>query len=64
MEYRMPRAHFHLDLSRPGPLVSTPIGGRYHPALIAQASATIDIMYRSRFVLGVSTGEAVNDLPS
>lgn len=30
---------------RMGPLVSTPIGGRYHPALVAQASATLDNMY-------------------
>jgi len=46
-----------------GPLVSTPIGGRYHPALIAQASATIDNMFPGRFLLGVGTGEAVNELP-
>ena len=46
-----------------GPLVSTPIGGRYHPALIAQASATIDNMYPGRFSLGVGTGEAVNERP-
>ncbi len=44
-----------------GPDVTTPIGGRYHPALIAQASATLDNMYPGRFMLGVGTGEAVNE---
>ena len=48
---------------RLGPLVSTPIGGRYHPALVAQACATIDNMYPGRFALGVGTGEAVNECP-
>ena len=47
---------------RMGPLVTTPIGGRYHPALIAQASATLDNMYPGRFLLGVGSGEAVNEL--
>ncbi len=46
-----------------GPLVSTPIGARYHPAIIAQASATIDNMYPGRFLLGLGTGEAVNERP-
>lgn len=44
-----------------GPYVTTPIGARYHPAIIAQASATLDNMYPGRFVLGVGTGEAVNE---
>lgn len=43
-----------------GPYVTTPIGARYHPAIIAQASATLDNMYTGRFILGVGTGEAVN----
>lgn len=47
---------------RVGPYVTTPIGGRYHPALIAQSSATLDNMYPGRFVLSVGTGEAVNEL--
>lgn len=44
-----------------GPLVCTPIGGRYHPALVAQASATMDNMHPGRFLLGVGSGEAVNE---
>ena len=48
---------------RVGPYVTTPIGGRYHPAMIAQASATLDNMYPGRFVLGVGTGEAMNEAP-
>ncbi len=44
-----------------GPLVTTPIGARYHPALIAQASATLDNMYPGRFLVSVGTGEAVNE---
>lgn len=46
-----------------GPYVTTPIGARYHPLIVAQASATLDNMYPGRFVLGVGTGEAVNELP-
>ncbi|HXQ92710.1 MAG TPA: LLM class flavin-dependent oxidoreductase [Nitrososphaerales archaeon] len=44
-----------------GPYVTTPIGARYHPALVAQASATLDNMFPGRFLLGVGTGEAVNE---
>lgn len=46
-----------------GPLVTSPIGARYHPAIIAQASATLDNMYPNRFLLGVGTGEAMNEVP-
>ena len=46
-----------------GPLVTTPIGARYHPGIIAQASATLDNMYPGRFLLGVGTGEALNERP-
>ena len=46
-----------------GPYVTTPIGGRYHPAMIAQASATLDNMYPGRLVLGIGTGEAMNEAP-
>jgi coenzyme F420-dependent glucose-6-phosphate dehydrogenase len=43
--------------------VTVPIGGRYHPAIIAQASATIDRIFPHRFALGVGTGEAMNEFP-
>jgi len=44
-----------------GPDVTAPIGARYHPAIIAQAAATLDNMYPGRFLLGVGSGEAVNE---
>ena len=46
-----------------GPLVATPIGGRYHPATLAQSSATVDSMFPGRLILSVGTGEAVNEFP-
>jgi len=46
-----------------GPWVTVPIGARYHPAIIAQAAATLDNMYPGRFQLGVGTGEAFNEIP-
>jgi coenzyme F420-dependent glucose-6-phosphate dehydrogenase len=46
-----------------GPYVTTPIGARYHPAIIAQAAATLDNMYPGRFLLTVGTGEAMNEAP-
>ncbi|MDA4114907.1 MAG: LLM class flavin-dependent oxidoreductase [Thaumarchaeota archaeon] len=46
-----------------GPIVTTPIGGRYHPALVAQACATLDEIYPGRLTLAVGTGEAVNEYP-
>ena len=36
---------------------------RYHPALIAQAFATLDDMYPGRMVLGLGAGEAMNSTP-
>lgn len=48
---------------RVGPWVTVPIGARYHPAIIAQAAATLDNMYPGRIVLGVGTGEALNERP-
>jgi coenzyme F420-dependent glucose-6-phosphate dehydrogenase len=34
---------------------------RYHPAVIAQAFATMALLYEDRIVLGVGTGEALNE---
>jgi len=44
-----------------GVLVTSPIGGRYHPLIIGQAAATIDNLFPGRFKLGVGSGEAVNE---
>lgn len=35
---------------------------RYHPAVIAQAFATLGVMYPERVILGVGTGEALNEV--
>lgn len=35
---------------------------RYHPAVIAQAFATLGVMFPDRVVLGVGTGEALNEV--
>jgi coenzyme F420-dependent glucose-6-phosphate dehydrogenase len=48
---------------RTGPLVTPPIGARYHPAIVAQASATLDSLFPGRLLLGVGTGEALNERP-
>jgi len=41
----------------------TPAGEHYHPALMAQAFATLQEMHDKRVVLGLSTGEAMNEKP-
>jgi coenzyme F420-dependent glucose-6-phosphate dehydrogenase len=47
---------------RLGTIVTAPIG-RYHPAVIAQAFATMDAMFPNRIFLALGTGEAMNDSP-
>ena len=41
--------------------VTVPLGARYHPAIIAQASGTIGKMYPHRFYLGLGSGEAMSE---
>jgi coenzyme F420-dependent glucose-6-phosphate dehydrogenase len=36
---------------------------RYHPAIIAQAFASLDVLYPSRIGLGLGSGEAMNESP-
>ncbi len=36
---------------------------RYHPAVVAQAAATIDRLSNGRFSLGIGTGETLNETP-
>lgn len=43
-----------------GPGVTCP-GFRQHPAIVAQASATLQAMYPGRFWLGIGSGEALNE---
>jgi coenzyme F420-dependent glucose-6-phosphate dehydrogenase len=43
-----------------GPGVSTPTF-RWHPAMVAQASATLGAMYPGRHWLGIGSGEALNE---
>jgi len=45
-----------------GTIVTAPIG-RYHPAVIAQAFATMDAMFPNRIFIALGTGEAMNDSP-
>lgn len=36
---------------------------RYHPAIVAQAFATLEAMHGPRIILGVGSGEALNEIP-
>jgi coenzyme F420-dependent glucose-6-phosphate dehydrogenase len=37
---------------------------RYHPAIVAQAAATLAVMFPDRVILGVGTGESLNEVPA
>lgn len=36
---------------------------RYHPAVVAQAAATLACLFPDRFLLGIGTGESMNEAP-
>ena len=37
---------------------------RYHPSIVAQATATLGALYPGRVMLGVGTGESLNEVPA
>jgi coenzyme F420-dependent glucose-6-phosphate dehydrogenase len=37
---------------------------RYHPSVVAQAMATLAVLFPQRLVLGVGTGESLNEVPA
>ena len=37
---------------------------RYHPSVVAQAFATLSVMFPERVILGVGTGESLNEVPA
>ncbi len=37
---------------------------RYHPSIVAQAFGTLGVLYPGRLVLGVGTGESLNEVPA
>jgi coenzyme F420-dependent glucose-6-phosphate dehydrogenase len=41
----------------------TPPGPRYHPVLIAQAWATLELLFPGRPYLGIGSGESLNEAP-
>ena len=45
-----------------GTAVTAPIL-RYHPGIVAQAFATLAVMYPNRIFLGLGAGEALNESP-
>jgi coenzyme F420-dependent glucose-6-phosphate dehydrogenase len=46
-----------------GTSVATPTF-RYHPSIVAQAMGTLGVMFPKRLVLGIGTGEALNEVPA
>ena len=46
-----------------GTSVATPTF-RYHPSVVAQAFGTLGAMFPNRVILGVGTGESLNDVPA
>src|SRR3984893_7296786 len=58
-----PHGFYPLCRTRYGTSVMTPTF-RYHPAVVAQAFATLGVMFPDRIVLGVGTGESLNEVPS
>ncbi len=36
---------------------------RYHPSVVAQAAGTLGCLFPGRFILGVGTGESLNEVP-
>src|ERR1700746_148847 len=46
-----------------GTSVATPTF-RYHPSVVAQAFGTLGVMCPARVVLGVGTGESLNEVPA
>jgi TAT-translocated FGD2 family F420-dependent dehydrogenase len=60
--------HAWVTLAALGQQLSIPMGTgvtcptyRYHPAIVAQAFATLGVLYPGRVFLGVGSGEAVNE---
>jgi coenzyme F420-dependent glucose-6-phosphate dehydrogenase len=47
--------------SLPLGVVTVPGGARYHPAIVAQAAATLGSMFPGRFWFAAGTGEALNE---
>src|SRR3954470_9096736 len=37
---------------------------RYHPSIVAQAFGTLGSLYPGRMILGVGTGESLNEVPA
>ena len=37
---------------------------RYHPSIVAQAMATLGVMFPDRVILGIGTGESLNEVPA